>query len=211
VVRVRLATKVSTALIAAAAFASCRATVTTAPDTRDADVLCPDGVDGTNGQGCGAEGLICYPQYSCGVLPAIATCVCSGGHFSCKDVTGHALNQGDSPACPPATTGETCPASEDTANLAPCTAPGRLCTYPSRCRGVPAYDRCECFSGALASGTNGLRFECTSACDSTDAGRVATDAQPDSAMDAPAEAATTSDAAAADAANDVRAGDGPSD
>ncbi len=53
----------------------------------DAEATCPASVAETLSTPCATDGLKCYPQYECGILPATATCTCSGGLFACVDVT----------------------------------------------------------------------------------------------------------------------------
>jgi hypothetical protein len=40
-----------------------------------------------------------------------------------------------------------------------------MCPYPSTCSlNTAEFDVCECFTGSLADGAVGLRFECSSSC-----------------------------------------------
>jgi hypothetical protein len=136
-------------------------------------------VDGSVGASCSVEGLVCSPQYMCGITPATLTCVCTEGSFSCQDVTGKLLAQGAAPACPAAVAGESCPASEARAQGQPCTRQGLFCPYPSTCGDTTKYDGCYCFTGPLMNGQMGLRFECSTPC-KYDAGLSAEDALVDS-------------------------------
>ena len=132
----------------------------------DAEAICPASVADAVGAACAVEGLVCSPEYACGILPATASCTCVGGAFACTDVTGKPLAPGGEPACPATATSETCPATEVLANRHACTESGLECAYPSTCASSTDYDQCECFTGALLDGGTGLRFECPSPCDS---------------------------------------------
>jgi hypothetical protein len=149
------------------------------------------------------DGLKCYPQYACGILPAIATCTCTGGSFACLDVTANAVAEGGVPRCPGALTTATCPATETLANQHACTESGLPCSYPSTCSGSREYDQCMCFSGPLENGQVGLRFECPAPCDS-DAALVDTvDAGSESPHDATLGDAGLNDAPFVDAPRDT--------
>ena len=172
----------------------------------DAEATCSGSVADTVGAPCAASGLVCSPQYACGILPAIATCTCTGGAFACVDVTGKALAVGGSPACPAPSATEVCPATEVLANQHACTEFGLECAYPSTCSNGTQYDQCECFTGTLPDGGMGLLFQCPSPCDS---GAAAFDAAPTARN-----AATFPDAMAIDAAHaaaDAPRTDAPTD
>jgi hypothetical protein len=132
----------------------------------DAEATCYASVAETLSAPCATDGLKCYPQYECGILPATATCTCTGGFFSCVDVTGKAVGEGGAPRCPSALTVGTCPATETLADQHGCTEPGLVCAYPSTCAANRSYDPCECFPFPLGDGAPGLRFECPTPCDS---------------------------------------------
>jgi hypothetical protein len=141
----------------------------------DAQAVCPSTIVDAAGAGCAVEGLVCSPQYMCGITPATLTCVCTEGSFSCQDVTGKIVTSGTSPACPAATANESCPTSEVLAEGMPCTRQGLFCPYPSTCGDTTKYDGCYCFTGPLANGQMGLRFECSTPCN-YDAGPAVQDA-----------------------------------
>ena len=84
---------------------------------------CPTRVVDAVGQHCYAEGLLCAPEYPCGIAQGTLTCTCTRGVFVCTDVTGNQLNPGDTPACPASKGdgGGVCPASESAALFSPCT------------------------------------------------------------------------------------------
>jgi len=145
------------------------------------------------GAPCGSEGLVCSPEYPCGILQATATCTCTAGVFVCTDITGKALAEGGSPQCPALDASAACPATETIASLRACGNAGLMCFYPSTCSGGQEYDTCVCFTGTISDGGMGLRFECTPACDydaaPIDAGPTVDATAPDvSTEDAPSEA-----------------------
>jgi len=132
----------------------------------DAEAICPTSLSAAMGASCATEGLVCSPEYPCGILPAIATCTCTAGAFACTDVTGKTVDEGGSPECPAPAASQTCPATETLANLHACSEPGLMCPYPSTCSlDSQEYDLCQCFTGAISDGGTGLRFECTTSCD----------------------------------------------
>jgi hypothetical protein len=140
---------------------------TSAPSSggSDAEAICPDTVAGAVGASCEVEGLVCSPQYTCGVVEVTARCVCTAGAFVCNDVTDAALTSPDAtPVCPQRGDAEACPLLERSASLAACTETGLVCTYLAACDATPAFDQCQCMEGALANGTTGLRFQCSSPC-----------------------------------------------
>jgi hypothetical protein len=157
----------------------------------DAEAICPATVADVVGAACAVEGLVCFPQYACGILPAIASCTCAGGAFACTDVTGKSLAPGSALACPAPMASEACPATEMLANQHSCTEPGLECAYPSTCPSSTDYDQCECFTGALLDGGTGLRFECPSPCDSGAVPLVPLDAATPPNDAAPADAQST--------------------
>jgi len=125
------------------------------------------------GVACGVEGLVCYPQYPCGVTPGIATCTCTGGFFACVDTTGQSLEDGAAPrctanggteacpsgkVCPPMAT---CPATEAFARVQKCTEVNLMCAYPSTCAGARDYDICQC----VPVDAGALQFVCPPPCD----------------------------------------------
>ena len=127
--------------------------------TPDAEATCPSSVAETLSTPCATDGLKCYPQYECGILPATATCTCSGGFFACVDVTAKPVAEGGAPRCPSTLTAGTCPATETLADQHGCTEPGLVCPYPTTCAANRQYDPCVCFTGPLGDGSAGLRFE----------------------------------------------------
>ncbi len=131
----------------------------------DAEALCPATLAATIGAACSVGGLTCSPQYPCGVVPAAARCVCTGGAFACSDVTGAPLVGPDAmPACPRRADAEACPPDESSATLAPCTETWLVCSYLAGCNTTPAFDQCVCEFGPLPKGSQGLAFRCSSHC-----------------------------------------------
>jgi hypothetical protein len=168
----------------------------------DAQAICPNTLADTVGAPCAVEGLVCSPQYSCGVAPGIARCVCTSGAFACSDLEDAALEGADAtPSCPPAKAPQKCPLSELAANLAACMEPGLQCTYRAGCDATPGFDTCQCSAVQLPDGGVGSRFVCTSEC-RTDAAAASNDAASapdvDAAAQPPQDArADTTDAAEA--------------
>jgi hypothetical protein len=171
----------------------------------DAQAVCPATGAETAGAACTVEGLVCSPQYACGVTFGIAHCVCSSGKFACTDLTDAALTGPASiPACPSAAHAQRCPATESAANLAACTEQGLDCSYRAPCGGTADLDHCLCFEGPLPNGPMGLRFECTTPC-YPDAGGPPIDAG-DSGQDAtpaPVDAAALADASDGPSSHDA--------
>jgi hypothetical protein len=151
-----------------------------APDAPEPPT-CPSTAAEAIAASCSTEGYTCYPQYSCGISPAILKCVCTENSYACQDATGKLITAGTTPSCPAAAMNEMCPASELTANLLSCTKPGLLCAYPSTCGDPTLYDQCQCFEGALRNGQMGLRFECTTPC-LYDSGPIEQDAAADTSV-----------------------------
>jgi hypothetical protein len=144
--------------------AGCTSTSTPAVPTQP-EATCPASVSEAMGAPC-PDGLVCSPEYACGILPATATCTCTGGSFVCTDVTGKALDDGGQPTCPAAAVAETCPATETLASQHACTETGLACPYPSTCSAnTQEYDTCTCFTGPISDGGMGLRFQCPPPCD----------------------------------------------
>jgi len=155
--------------------------------------VCPSTVDEAIGAACDVEGLLCYPEYACGIAPAIATCRCSGGHFACQDLLDAALDPDATPGCPPPTpTPPTCPATMTQANGTACSQAGVVCTYASPCAGsIPAYLDCPCVPATQIDGGVYLAYECPAmTCLPSDAGSAGlspVDAAPEATL--PIEAA----------------------
>ncbi len=191
--------------------AACTSTSTPAVPTQP-EATCPASVAEALGAPC-SDGLVCSPEYACGILPAIATCTCTGGSFVCTDVTGKSLDDGGQLSCPAASATETCPATEALASQRACTESGLACPYPSTCSGnTQEYDTCTCFTGPISDGGMGLRFQCPSPCDDAslgDAGAPSVDAA--TAGDAPVEDATAVDAPTGDAPHDAGHADASAD
>jgi len=135
------------------------------PAAPDAEATCPESLSDALTVACAPEGLRCYPQYDCGITSAIATCTCTGGSFSCADVTGKSLGEGGAPRCPSPAAAGTCPVSETIARQRACTEPRLMCFYPSTCSGSQEYDTCECSPETLADGQPAFVFDCTTPCD----------------------------------------------
>jgi hypothetical protein len=132
--------------------------------TPTTSAVCPDSVAAAIGASCETQGLTCAPQYTCGITPVTITCVCTAGTFACVDVSGVSLSKGSVPDCPDALPEETCPTTQERADLAPCTEIGLACAYPETCDATPAYVTCQCALGQLANGTMGTRFQCDNVC-----------------------------------------------
>jgi hypothetical protein len=140
---------------------------------------CPATLEATLGAACAVDGLVCGPTYPCGSAQIPLLCVCDGRAFQCTDGAGNPVDTADAISCTVSTdAGSSCPRTESAAPLAPCSASGRICAYPSSCPNT--FDQCECFPGTTADGGFGLRFECRpSVCVSSDgATAVVTDAGP---------------------------------
>ena len=130
----------------------------------DADLVCPADVASAIGAPCD-PGLVCAPEYSCGIYTVTATCTCMGGHFACADRTGQALVAGTVPACPPrADASASCPPTESTARTVNCSLAGLQCAYPSSCPIQRDYDSCQCFPLTTPDGGTALRFSCPDPC-----------------------------------------------
>jgi hypothetical protein len=144
-----------------AVIAACSAA--TAPSSgappSDAEPPCPARFGDVATATCTLEGQSCTFLSPCLTFATNATCTCTGGSFTC---TGF----GDAgTSCPILTTAETCPASERAASGLFCSALGLVCTYPSACQGIPAYDSCQCIGGLTAG--DQPHFECNAPCTPT--------------------------------------------
>jgi hypothetical protein len=174
--------------------------------------VCPSTVDEAIGAACDVEGLLCYPEYACGIAPATATCRCSGGHFACQDLLDAALGPDATPGCPPpAPTPPTCPATMTLANGTACSQAGVTCTYASPCEGsIPAYLDCPCVPAQQIDGGVYLAYACPAmTCLPGDDGSVGlspVDAAPEASSPAEA-AAPASEAGAHDSATTDAPGD----
>jgi hypothetical protein len=176
--------------------------------TPDAQAVCPNTLADTIGAPCTVDGLVCSPQYACGAAYGLARCVCTSGSFACTDLADAALEAQDAtPSCPAPTAPEKCPTTEAAARLAPCTESGLVCSYIPQCAGATGLDQCQCVFGALPSGQSGLRLQCNSPCRYSpppvdiDAALGASDS---SIRDAPADSASSTDAALPDGPGDAR-------
>lgn len=146
-----------------AAANGCTPTSSPSTPTPDAEAVCPDTLAATLDARCEVEGLVCSPQYPCGVLAGIAHCVCTAGAFACTDLEDAAIEGPDAtPACPAAPDAEACPAIESKAAMQPCTEVGLSCAYSAACDAIPAFDQCVCT--ADPSGQTGPRFVCSDPC-----------------------------------------------
>jgi hypothetical protein len=176
--------------------------------------VCPSTVESAPGSACDVEGLICYPQYPCGIAPGQATCTCTAGHFACVDQLGASLHpDGGAPGCPATLATPTCPATMTLANLTACSQAGQICTYASPCTSIPAYLDCQCVPLAQIDGGDYLGYHCDDICTP---GNAPIDAG--GATTPPVEAGTTlpveagpSTSGSHDAAADVRSEANPSD
>jgi hypothetical protein len=171
--------------------------------------VCPSSVVGAMGSACDVEGLVCYPEYACGIAPALATCQCTGGQFACVDMLGAPLLADAAPGCPAALPMPACPATMTLANNTACAQAGQLCTYASPCPGsIPDFLQCQCVALQQIDGGIYLGYSCP-ACTAVGAPAPADDggAMPsDAEADTSAEVSTTRDAAA-----DATAEAGPKD
>jgi hypothetical protein len=109
---------------------------------------------------CSVEGQFCPYLYPCTPIAGSASCLCTGGRYTCTGPDGGGLGPG---SCPVLSTTEACPATETSAQGLFCTESGLVCVYPSACDGgVPAYDSCQCVGGRIDADIP--HFECASAC-----------------------------------------------
>jgi hypothetical protein len=123
--------------------------------------VCPTTVASAMGEACDVDGLVCYPQYTCGVTLGQATCQCTSGHFACVDQLGAALVRDASPGCPaPPPNPLACPATMTLANLTACTQAGEVCTYANPCTSIPEYVDCPCVPAPQIDGGVYLAYEC---------------------------------------------------
>lgn len=117
---------------------------------------CPVSFADVASASCSDEGQVCTFLAPCVTFAANASCVCSGGRFSC---TGF----GDAgTACPVLSMTEPCPTNETAASGLFCSELGLICTYPSACTAIPDFDSCQCVGGRTTS--EGPHFECTKSC-----------------------------------------------
>ena len=139
---------------------------------------------------CSVEGQSCTFLGPCATFPSNVTCICTGGTFTCDGFAEAGT------ACPVLTT-QPCPVSEKVASGLFCSEPGLICTYPSACAGIPAYDSCQCIGGVTAD--DQPHFECAAACvrvaDATAPRMDATAPDAQAQGDAPADAAPSIDGA----------------
>jgi hypothetical protein len=173
--------------------------------------VCPSSVIGAMGSACDVEGLLCYPEYTCGIAPVIATCQCAGGQFACVDTLGNPLLEDAAPACPASLPTPACPATMTLASNTACTQAGQLCTYASPCSGsIPAFLDCQCVALTQIDGGVYLGYSCetctpgAAAAPADDSGATPADAE------APVEGSTAPDAAA-DATTDATPKDASGD
>jgi hypothetical protein len=117
---------------------------------------CPASFADVASASCSVEGQVCPFLVPCVTFAANASCVCSGGHFVCAGF-------GDAgTACPVLSTTQACPINETAADGLFCSDLGLICTYPSACSGIPAYDSCQCVGGRTTD--EGPHFECIQPC-----------------------------------------------
>jgi hypothetical protein len=149
----------------AASTGGCSSSSSPASEGPDAEAVCPDTLSAAIGAACMVDGLVCSPQYACGIALATAHCACTAGFFVCNDVEDAALTTPDAaPGCPEPPDAEACPKTEELASLAPCTETGRSCAYLNGCDATPAFDTCQCMLGSLPNGSTALRLECSGPC-----------------------------------------------
>jgi hypothetical protein len=145
--------------VAAGLATACGAdTATTDAGLSSTGPACPASFGDVATASCSVEGQACTYLVPCAAFPSNAVCTCTGGTFTC---TGY----GDAgTACVELTTTGKCPLSELSANGLFCTDLGLICTYPSTCTGIPAYDSCQCVGGRTPDEQS--HYECTSPCES---------------------------------------------
>jgi hypothetical protein len=175
--------------------------------------VCPSTVGQAVGAACDVEGELCYPEYACGIAPALATCTCHGGHFACVDQLKATLRP-DAAAggCPGPLPASACPASMTQANRTGCAQAGQICTYASPCSSIPDYLDCQCVQLTQIDGGVYLGYACDDPCTAgagsmpvVDAGAVGS---PDAKAGVPVDA---SKEASLDASNDGSADAGSAD
>jgi hypothetical protein len=162
----------------------------------EASAVCPESLSAAIGVACTTDGLACPLQYPCGIVPAIATCTCTGGVFACTDVVGRSLDDGGSPRCPPPLVQGACPSTEAIASQHVCNEVLLTCPYIRTCADAQTLDQCECVRDTLSDGQAAMHFNCPAPCDYTplvDAGAN--------------EDATIGEASAGDAPSESRAAD----
>lgn len=159
--------------------------------------VCPSALAGAAGSACDVEGLFCYPEYACGIAPAIATCQCTGGEFACVDALGASLSADAAPKCPASLPTPACPATMALANRTACTEAGQICTYSSPCPGsIPAFLDCQCLASAGTDGGGYLSYFCGDICSGVGTEDGGATPSEDAEADASAQSASTHDAAA---------------
>ena len=137
--------------------------------------FCPATPQDTVGKPCNLEGLVCGPQYACGITQVPLYCVCAGGIFQCRNGENGAVEAGAALSCNAGSSAPgPCPASEAVANMASCGMVGQICAYHSQCPST--FDTCTCFPGNTADGGFGPVFICKGAVCGSDAGP--SDSQP---------------------------------
>jgi hypothetical protein len=141
---------------------------------------CPASYADVASASCSVEGQVCPFLAPCEIFAANASCVCSGGHFACSGFGDAGV------ACPVLSTTEACPVTETAASGLFCSELGLICTYPSACTSIPAYDTCQCVGGRNA--TEGNHFQCIASCMPTG----------DASAPAPVPEASTADATGVD-------------
>jgi hypothetical protein len=201
------------AIAIALVIAACGGSTSPPTGSSAVQTTCPASIADALAGSCAVAGQACFPEYACGSAVAIATCRCKAGHFACVDVTGVPVAAGASPRCPTASmAAPTCPATAVQASLSACIQTGQLCTYPSRCASIPAYEQCQCVSDQLASGMPYRRFVCADPCEFIPP--AVADAAPESAAPLPDsgthDASLDSPAASHEASADAK-GEAPAD
>ena len=143
-----------------------------APPTTPGDAepaVCPSTPEDTVGKHCGVEGLVCGPQYACGIAQVSLYCVCTRGTFQCRNGENGAVDADATLPCNAGTKAPgPCPPSEAVANMVACGTVGQICAYPSQCGSM--FDTCSCFPGNTADGGFGPVFVCKPAVCGSDAG-----------------------------------------
>lgn len=203
------ASLVASGLSAAAAIA-CSSSSST-PAGPPPGPTCPPSLSAALTASCSSASETCPYLYTCDGFGAPATCACDGHSFLCTDSANVPFtDDGAAPTCTPLDASKGCPLSEFAANLAACTDLGLQCTYPSACKGTPAFDTCQCIPDPTGGGAV-PHYECIPGCTVFPRPDAApADAAIDASADAPTDSALT-DSAPTDHADATPPPDAPAD
>ena len=153
------------AVLAGAPLACAKTSVSALSDdlTSGAQPICPASLDLALSASCATEDASCSYLVPCVPIAGSASCVCTGGHYTCTTPPdGGAIDDGSAP-CPTLATTELCPGSEIKAQGLFCNEPGLICDYPSACPSTPAFDTCQCVGGR--DDAEGPHFQCVPSCE----------------------------------------------